>query len=346
MAPIKKKPVVIVQYGDTRIGLMVDELIGYEDMVIKSLSKNYEEIEGVAGAALLGRGEICLILDVHRLISRILEDENARFQLEQGSYVEQPTSVQVGQTGVLLPGVGAATVVSGPATTLLPESAVAPETAVASQEKEDPDRRAARTRAGLTRAQLETIKAIVQRGRRASHLAIEKLTGNSNLRLRVSSTRIQSLRKFKNYLLEQCEQGDCHAFYVGLEGDIRGNELVLINTKNILRLAAMLYRKPAFEALSMEVLSAVEEVTNIMAVSFTNAISVIAGLRVLPTPPRHLENYKDLFDESLLFENNPDANVLLIETNIAYEDNESMLSFYVLPDQRGFASLTAGNEHG
>ncbi len=68
----KKKPVVIVQYGERRIGLMVDDLLGYEDMVIKSLARNYEDVEGLAGASILGKGEICLILDVEKLVNAIL----------------------------------------------------------------------------------------------------------------------------------------------------------------------------------------------------------------------------------------------------------------------------------
>lgn len=54
---------VILGTGAERIGLVVDQMIGQEEIVIKSLSENYTNIPGFAGATIMGDGRISLILD-------------------------------------------------------------------------------------------------------------------------------------------------------------------------------------------------------------------------------------------------------------------------------------------
>ena len=60
---------VVVAEGDgRRIGLFVDDLLGQQQVVIKSLQANYGHIDGVSGATILGDGSVALILDVPGLI--------------------------------------------------------------------------------------------------------------------------------------------------------------------------------------------------------------------------------------------------------------------------------------
>ncbi|HUN71075.1 MAG TPA: chemotaxis protein CheA [Steroidobacteraceae bacterium] len=60
---------VVVAEGDgRRVGLFVDDLLGQQQVVIKSLEANYGHIEGVSGATILGDGSVALILDVPGLI--------------------------------------------------------------------------------------------------------------------------------------------------------------------------------------------------------------------------------------------------------------------------------------
>ncbi len=63
-------PVVVVKTGKTRIGFIVDELIGQQDIVIKSLGRFLSKIKGIAGATILGDGNVALILDVAGLHGR------------------------------------------------------------------------------------------------------------------------------------------------------------------------------------------------------------------------------------------------------------------------------------
>lgn len=60
--------VVIVQDNDRRVCLLVDELLGQEQVVIKSLGEDIGETRGISGGAVLGDGNVSLILDVPGLI--------------------------------------------------------------------------------------------------------------------------------------------------------------------------------------------------------------------------------------------------------------------------------------
>ncbi|TLS78214.1 chemotaxis protein CheA [Mariprofundus erugo] len=59
---------VIVEWADKRIGLMVDDLLGQQQVVIKSLETNYERVPGLSGATILGDGTVSLILDISGII--------------------------------------------------------------------------------------------------------------------------------------------------------------------------------------------------------------------------------------------------------------------------------------
>jgi two-component system, chemotaxis family, sensor kinase CheA len=67
--------VVIVGSGDKKMGLMVDSLIGEEDVVIKPLQDRYTSSPGVAGATILGDGVVALIIDVSQLLDLGLKQE-------------------------------------------------------------------------------------------------------------------------------------------------------------------------------------------------------------------------------------------------------------------------------
>lgn len=60
--------VVIVKKGDQQAGLVIDELIGQQEIVIKSLGKYIKQCKFISGATILGDGEIALILDANALI--------------------------------------------------------------------------------------------------------------------------------------------------------------------------------------------------------------------------------------------------------------------------------------
>lgn len=59
---------VVVEGEGTKVALFVDDLLGQQQVVIKSLETNYKKINGVSGATILGDGTVALIIDVGGLI--------------------------------------------------------------------------------------------------------------------------------------------------------------------------------------------------------------------------------------------------------------------------------------
>jgi two-component system chemotaxis sensor kinase CheA len=60
--------VIVVEGEGTRIGLFVDELIGQQQAVVKSLEANYRRVSGISGATILANGSVALIADIAGLV--------------------------------------------------------------------------------------------------------------------------------------------------------------------------------------------------------------------------------------------------------------------------------------
>jgi two-component system chemotaxis sensor kinase CheA len=74
--------IVIVGSQEKKIGLMVDALIGEEDVVIKPLRDQFTNSPGIAGASILGDGSVSLIIDVGQLLELGLQQEELNNQEE------------------------------------------------------------------------------------------------------------------------------------------------------------------------------------------------------------------------------------------------------------------------
>jgi len=61
--------VVVIGTEDRRVGLVVDDLVGQEEVVIKSLGKLLQDTPAIAGATIRGDGRVCLITDVNEMIA-------------------------------------------------------------------------------------------------------------------------------------------------------------------------------------------------------------------------------------------------------------------------------------
>ena len=67
-SPDENMVVVIVKKGEKLAGLVIDELMGQQEIVIKSLGKYISKCKIISGATILGDGEVALILDANTLI--------------------------------------------------------------------------------------------------------------------------------------------------------------------------------------------------------------------------------------------------------------------------------------
>lgn len=64
--------VVVAQVGERRLGLLVDELVGQQDIVLKALGRSLEPVRGFAGATELGEGRVALVLDAAAIVEEVL----------------------------------------------------------------------------------------------------------------------------------------------------------------------------------------------------------------------------------------------------------------------------------
>lgn len=72
----KRENVVVVRYGDYKIGMMVDELFGEFQTVIKPLGEVFRNVPGISGGTILGSGEIALIFDIPKLMEHKIREIN------------------------------------------------------------------------------------------------------------------------------------------------------------------------------------------------------------------------------------------------------------------------------
>ncbi len=69
---LDKQLLCLVEAGGNRVGLLLDEMLGQQQVVIKSLESNYTRVNGISGATILGDGSVSLILDVQGLMTGFL----------------------------------------------------------------------------------------------------------------------------------------------------------------------------------------------------------------------------------------------------------------------------------
>jgi two-component system chemotaxis sensor kinase CheA len=87
---IESALLVVVEADGQKIGLMVDDLLAQQQVVIKSLNDNYQQVEGISGATILGDGSVAMILDVTGIISMALK----KSQLDQKKQLTSTSQIQ------------------------------------------------------------------------------------------------------------------------------------------------------------------------------------------------------------------------------------------------------------
>lgn len=64
--------IMVVEAEGRRVGLIVDELLAQQQVVIKTMDHNYGSVDGIAGATVLGDGSVALILDIEHLTRELI----------------------------------------------------------------------------------------------------------------------------------------------------------------------------------------------------------------------------------------------------------------------------------
>ena len=64
----RKAILLILETEGERVAVMVDEILGQQQVVIKSMEQNFRKVDGIAGATILGDGTVGFILDIRGLL--------------------------------------------------------------------------------------------------------------------------------------------------------------------------------------------------------------------------------------------------------------------------------------
>jgi two-component system chemotaxis sensor kinase CheA len=80
-----RENVVVVQYAGQKAGIVVDQLLGEFQTVIKPLGTLFRNMRGIGGSTILGSGEVALILDVQALVSRCATTEEHQARSAHGT---------------------------------------------------------------------------------------------------------------------------------------------------------------------------------------------------------------------------------------------------------------------
>lgn len=79
----RRQNVVVVRYAEHKAGLVVDDLLGEFQTVIKPLGKLFGALRGISGSTILGSGAVALILDIPALLNQIVHMEARSTQAPQ-----------------------------------------------------------------------------------------------------------------------------------------------------------------------------------------------------------------------------------------------------------------------
>lgn len=77
--------IMVVEGDGRRAGLFIDQLLGQQQVVIKSMETNYSRIDGVGGATILGEGTVALILDIPGLLRMSPAPRRGRGELRESA---------------------------------------------------------------------------------------------------------------------------------------------------------------------------------------------------------------------------------------------------------------------
>jgi chemotaxis protein CheY-P-specific phosphatase CheC/chemotaxis signal transduction protein/two-component sensor histidine kinase len=326
------RPVVVVDFEGRKIGLEVDAIHGSREVVIKSLSRHYREVEGLIGASILGNGKIALIVDVETMISR----HHAGASMARSGVSEiMETAAAPGTPVRLVPAPAAAPArpaperkPAAPAPAAVPaastQPAAAPPRTVAVNERIE---QLARDVAGSKGRLLEDVN---NTGAIQASMSLTQLMGHE-IRVSFPESRLVPIKDVAEIM--GGEESTVGGMYVGVRGDLEAGMLLVIPEKNLLVLDDMLHRRVVGTTsdLADVDLSGISELGNILSSCFINAMADEAHLTLSPEVPEiSIDMCLPVIDSVLARFNEPGEKLLLTAAVIYSEGSDNVVCHQVL----------------
>ena len=302
-------PIVVVDFEGKKIGLEVEKIHGTREVVIKSLSRHYREVEGLIGASILGNGRIALIVDVETLISLYHHDGHGELMGKAAGVFEIAAPLYA-PPRLDEPARGEA---------IAPEAEPQPQGEPPSPQPkevppmEDAVAELARIVAGEKGKLLEEVH---NAGAIQASISLSQFTGQE-IRVSFPESRLVAIKDVAELL--GGEESTVGGIYVGVTGQLTGGILLVLPEKNLMKIDDMLHGRPVGTArqVSEVDVSAMSELGNILACCFINAIadsnSIEASAEV---PEMSIDMCLPVIDSVVARFNQPGDSLLLTEAVI------------------------------
>jgi two-component system chemotaxis sensor kinase CheA len=305
--------IVVVDYSGRKLGLMVDALRGREEIVIKSLGKNFKEVEGLVGVSIMGTGQIALIIDTKAMLDSFYRDNQADL-----SFVQQLTAPPPKLEAPI------AVFTSNPAVTAAQATVpadVRPERVrgdAANEKTEGPSP----PWGPIEKSRLD--KILVAGAVQAS----QSLTELLNRDVHVSFPEVKLLPLVDVAAVLGGPENQVGGIYVAIEGDIVGGALLVLPMEQVLQFSDLLFNRPlgTTEQIGVEEASGLKETGNMLTASFIGAIANATQFDVRPRiPEMSMDMCQAVIDGVLARFNHPGSRILLIEAELFYAEVHEVL---------------------
>ena len=365
-----KMPVVVVGFGNRKIGLIVDYLEGKQEIVIKSLEQNYKTVEGLAGASILGDGSICLILDISSMINKVIMEQDKISKFDRKRVADS----------------GAADIDEIPEDTPPPKPGGSPPKRSQGQPEKKPDipvrelkergpdrdrkqaepetdrqieKKVQRTLKEFRNELRESIQTAATTGEPSAHMASSLHLSKQDLRefqlvANMGATNAaESLSKILNKQIDlsipevglmPIEQipkhiGDIDSVYMGIMmpilGDARGTVLFIFKEKIGFEIIDLLYgiTTPKTLKINEDGASALQELTNIVGSAVINIIAEKTLLVIRAGLPTIVHDYlQSVIDSILVMHNMLSDYAIVMDTAFFFENDKIIGNLLLLPE--------------
>jgi chemotaxis protein CheY-P-specific phosphatase CheC/chemotaxis signal transduction protein len=310
-------PILIVGYNEWKIGIGVEKLLGNQEIVIKSLSRHYREIEDLVGASIMGDGSIALILDVESLVRRYYRSEGIEGELSSGKVVR----------------------IEG---TLVEEEKFNPEDSERIQEVLWGDERIEETTSmaaeseendftiNLSENQKKVLEEVHNTGAVNASISMSQLV-SLDVRVSFPETKVELINDVATAL--SCEENYIVGIYVAVHGDIEGGILLVLPIDDVLRFCDILYQRESGITKEMgdQEKSGISEMGNILAASFINSMADSTDLSIHADVPEITDDMcLSVIDSVLARFNQPGDYILLTTAELYFSKEERSVCHMLL----------------
>jgi two-component system chemotaxis sensor kinase CheA len=327
-------PVVVVDFEGRKIGLEVEKIVGTREVVIKSLSRHYREIDGLIGASILGNGKIALIVDVETMVSQHYHRDGSngkdghKGSVDIEARLAQPAALPQQTTGLAdLPSAPALSRVPVPVTAAVPlekpSTQSHPELPAEVKELGDLARK-------VIYSQGTPLEVVNNTSAIQASMSLSQFTGRE-IRVSFPESRLIPISEVAETM--GGEEASVGGIYVEVQGDLRGGILLVLPFDNLLEMEDLVHGRPVgtTKELAAVDLSAMCEMGNILSASFINTMADSTGLMVgSGVPEISVDMCLPVIDSVLAHFNQPGDEILITEAVVYGSGSENVVCHLVL----------------